>query len=68
LVTRLKKQGYETNEQKRNADFYYVLKVKVVNDMFEKRELDVSKVNSQNGNDTFSPHSPKVILWKEQEE
>jgi hypothetical protein len=42
--------------------------VKVVNDMFEKRELDVSKVNSQNGNDTFSPHSPKVILWKEQEE
>jgi predicted component of viral defense system (DUF524 family) len=68
LVARLNKQGYDTTVQKRNADFYYVLKVKVVNDMFEKRELDVSRVNSQNGNDTFSPHSPKVILWKEQEE
>ncbi len=66
LVERLKKQGYDTNVDRHNADFYYVLKVKVVDDNCSIMEMDVSKINAQNGNDTFSPHSPKVILWNEQ--
>lgn len=66
LVERLKKQGYDTNADRHNADFYYVLKVKVVDDHCSIMEMDVSKINAQNGNDTFSPHSPKVVLWKEQ--
>ncbi len=67
LVERLRKQGYTTTEEKHHADFYYVLKVRVIDDGFYINEMDVSKIGAQNGNDTFSPHSPKVILWKDQE-
>lgn len=34
LIDRLKKQGYETVEEQHNADFYYILKVKVVDDAY----------------------------------
>ena len=34
LVDRLKKQGYDTAEEQHNADFYYILKVKVVDDAY----------------------------------
>ncbi len=61
LVTRLKARGYETNESRHHADFYYVLSVKVEEDMGEYEEIKISEINAQNGNDTFSPHSPKVI-------
>ncbi len=67
LVERLCKQGYFTTEEKHHADFYYVLKVRVIDDEFNINEMEVSKIDAQNGNDTFSPHSPKVILWKDQE-
>lgn len=65
LVDRLKKQGYETAEEQHNADFYYVLKVKVVDDAYSSSELDVSAVSTQNGNDAYSPHSPKIIIWND---
>lgn len=63
LVDRLKKQGYETVEERHNADFYYVLKVKVVDDTCSINKMDVSVVSTQNGNDAYSPHSPKIIMW-----
>lgn len=63
LVTPLCKYGYKTSEEKHHADFYYVLKVTVENEAFSKDEIRISEVNSQNGNDTFSPHSPKVLLY-----
>ena len=63
LVSRLRKIGYETNESSHNADFYYVLKVTVENEAFSANELQLTHVNSQNGNDTFSPHSPKVLFY-----
>lgn len=63
LVARLCKYGYETSEAKHHADFYYVLKVTVENESFSKDELRISDVNAQNGNDTFSPHSPKVLFY-----
>lgn len=61
LVQRLQEQGYETGESGHGADFYYVLKVKVVDANSKQFELLISDVNAQNGNDTFSPHSPKII-------
>lgn len=61
LVERLNNQGFNTNEEKHYADFYYVLKVKVESDTYSVDELKIADVNSKNGNDTFSPHSPKVI-------
>ena len=45
------------------ADFYYVLKVKVVDDHYSYDELKLSDINSQNSNDTFSPYSPKVLIY-----
>ena len=63
LVARLCKYGYETSEAKHSADFYYVLKVTVENESFSKDEIRISEVNSQNSNDTFSPHSPKVVFY-----
>lgn len=64
LVRRLREQGYETSEEKHNADFYYVLKVKVIDDACAIGEMDVEAVNAKNGNDAYSPHSPKIITWQ----
>ncbi len=61
LVNRLQNQGFDTNEEDHYADFYYVLKVRVESDSYSEDELRIQEVNSKNGNDTFSPHSPKVI-------
>lgn len=61
LVDKLREQGFNTSEEKHHADFYYVLKLKVESDDFSLDELKISDVNLQNGNDTFSPHSPKVL-------
>lgn len=63
LVQRLIEQGYQTVEDRHHADFYYVLTVKVVNVHISEDELKLSDVNSKNGNDTFSPHSPKIICY-----
>lgn len=65
LVNRLNEQGFNTDEKSHHADFYYVLTVRVMDDNYRNEELEVSKVNSQNGNDTFSPHSPKVVHYTE---
>lgn len=62
LVDKLHDLGFDTSEEKHHADFYYVLRVKVENDQYSKDELRISDVNSKNGNDTFSPHSPKVLF------
>lgn len=64
LVERLKLQGYQTTEERHGADFYYVLKVKVVDEECSIKEMNVSQISVQNGNDTYSPHSPKIIRWK----
>ncbi len=45
----------------RFADFYYVLKVEINNCNGSRISCKVSDLNGVNGNDTFSPHSPKVV-------
>ncbi len=62
LVNNLRNMGFETNEESHQADFYYVLKVKVEAEDYQREELEITEVNNQNGNDTFSPHSPKVLF------
>lgn len=47
--------------EERFADFYYVLKVEIRNCTGSKISCKVSDLNGVNGNDTFSPHSPKVV-------
>lgn len=65
LIEKLIKQGYPTSEERHHADFYYVLKVKVVNDACDIKEIGATWLNSQNGNDTYSPHSPKVLNFED---
>lgn len=66
LVKKLKNEtGYETDEKSHHADFYYVLKVRVINDNYKTDEFKTSFINSKNGNDTFSPHTPKVMLMSD---
>jgi len=62
LISRLQVQGYLTNEDDHNADFYYALKVRVIDDIFPYLERATIDVNTENGNDSFSPHSPKIIF------
>lgn len=64
LVKRLNSLGYLTEEQKHHADFYYAMRVKVINDSASKAVLKISEVNAVNGNDSFSPHSPKVLPYE----
>ncbi len=52
---------FNTTEGEHYADFYYVLQVEVVEINTAVKELDVSSVNSTNGNDTYSVHSPKIV-------
>ena len=47
--------------RERSADFYYVLKVEVINSSCTSISCKMADLNSVNGNDTFSPHSPKVV-------
>lgn len=47
--------------KERSADFYYVLKVEIVSCTEPKISCNNSDLNGVNGNDTFSPHSPKVV-------
>ena len=50
--------------KERTADFYYVLKVEIESCTVPKISCNNSDLNSVNGNDTFSPHSPKVVTEK----
>ena len=63
LVEKLGRLGYNTNEKRHHADFYYVLTVRVEDDSYSYDEFKISEINSQNGNDTFSPHSPKILCY-----
>ena len=61
LVERLVSEGYETSTKKHNADFYYVLNLRVIDVNLPETKIPIREVNSVNGNDSFSPHSPKLI-------
>ena len=61
LVNQLNSQGYSTTVDNHHADFYYILKVRVMNDNCPSVSLAMDNVNSVNGNDSISPHSPKVL-------
>ena len=61
LVSLLSKQGYETSEDNHFADFYYMLQVRVVENYCCIKEISIKDVNRQNGNDAYSPHSPKIL-------
>ncbi|MCR5587723.1 MAG: hypothetical protein K6F77_09380 [Lachnospiraceae bacterium] len=50
--------------KERSTDFYYVLKVEIVSCTEPKISCNNSDLNGVNGNDTFSPHSPKVVTEK----
>lgn len=63
LVNNLLNMGFDTDENSHHADFYYVLKVKVEAVDYRRAEFKIGEVNNQNGNDTFSPHSPKVMIY-----
>lgn len=56
------------DSKERSADFYYVLKVEIVSCTEPRINCNNSDLNSVNGNDTFSPHSPKVVTEKWLEE
>lgn len=47
--------------KERYADFYYVHKIEVVDEKKKAICCKINELNSVNGNDTFSPHSPKVV-------
>lgn len=61
LVRRLVNQGYETTIDEHHADFYYVMIIKVISIKGSIKSEQVNAINHLNGNDSFSPHSPKVI-------
>lgn len=61
LVNRLNAQGFLTSSDYYNADFYYVMRVKVIKDDLPEKSIKISDINDVNGNDSFSPHSPKVL-------
>lgn len=65
LVERLNMQGYKTNERNHHADFYYILKVKVIGNMCDLKEIGVDEISLQNGNDDYSPHSPKIFYMED---
>lgn len=61
LVERLNKQGYITTVDNHHADFYYVMKVKVMDDSLILDRRPMREITTANGNDSFSPHSPRII-------
>jgi hypothetical protein len=61
LADRLADIGYERSRDSQGADFYYVLTVRVEDAGIEPLSLSRSLVDGQNGNDAFSPHSPKLV-------
>lgn len=62
LVNKLIEQGYKTTIDKHHADFYYAMRLRVVSNSECMETKLIKEVNEQNSNDSFSPHSPKVLL------
>ena len=60
LTDKLNALGIQSGN-KHNSDFYYVLTLRVENDTCPLCVISRRDVDAQNGNDTFSPHSPKII-------
>lgn len=54
-------EGGSNDGKERSADFYYVLKVEIVSSTEPNISCKNSDLNGVNGNDTFSPHLPKVV-------
>lgn len=63
LTEKLAEIGYITAESDHKADYYYIMKVKVIDDDFGKEELGIRDVNKLYGNDSFSPTSPKIMNY-----
>ena len=61
LAARLAALGYERERGSFGADFYYVLNLQIECDDVEPLSLAHNVVNAQNGNDAFSPHSPRLV-------
>ena len=61
LEEMLEQEG-QTDAGAHHADFYYVFRVHVLPKSVPFEQIKRSAVNSVNGNDSFSPHSPKVIF------
>lgn len=51
--------------RQRSADFYYVIEAEICGWYCSRIICKTEELNSVNGNDTFSPHSPKVVtvVW-----
>lgn len=60
LDERLTQAGCNDGKQ-RSADFYYVLTIENANRSISRISCKAEKLNGFNRNDTFSPHSPKVV-------
>lgn len=60
LTKKLKEIGYSTDVNNHSADFYYLVEVKVT-ELIKSQSVAMQYIDSINGNDTFSTHSPKVI-------
>ncbi len=63
LVERLNEQGYITSVTEHHADFYYMMKVKVIDNSLRSESWSVTEINGLNGNDSFSLHSPRVVQF-----
>ena len=61
LADRLASIGYVRDRGKQGADFYNVLTMQVEDNAVEPLSLACSEVDGQNGNNAYSPHSPKLV-------
>lgn len=61
LVNKLIELGYKTTIDKHHADFYYAVRLRVVSNSERMESKLIREVNEKNSNDSFSPHSPKVL-------
>lgn len=61
LVTRLQSIGMNSDAKAHNADFYYIMRIRVINDKADEILLPISVVDNQNGNNAFSPWIPRII-------
>lgn len=63
LTELLEKDGYKTDENAHRADYYYIIRVKVIDSDFGSEELSLEEVNRYNGNNASTPISPKIMTY-----
>lgn len=61
LTELLAETGYVTEEESHKADYYFIIKVKVIDTEYGNEELKIDYVNEQYGNDASTPMNPKVV-------